>query len=443
VSARVQRFVGAARKLPLPEGTYAIAFGFVIGGITAYVFQVLAAADLSNADYAALNVLWALVFVLSPGLFQPLEQEVSRALAHRRAIGLGGAPLVKRAALLGLVLTLAVCVAGGAASKPIVDHLFNGNSDLLLALVLAVMFYFASFTARGVLSGNGRFGRYGFMLSAEGTVRIVFSAVLFVIGIREVGLYGLALSVPPIVAVLLALRGQRALLRPGPDAPYSELSRALGWLLLGSVLAQLLSYASVLGVQLLATEAQKNSVAGFITGVFVARIPLMFFQAVQAALLPKLARLAGEGKHDDFRTGMRRLIGLVIVLCLLGTAVGTLLGPWGGRILFPSKWVLGSRDMFVLTLAASAFVLALTLAQGLIALKAYSRAALSWVAGIVAFVAVVAAGHDLFLRNELAFLAGAGLSAILMAVLLWQETRSGRGSLEALVEVVTHEPLEL
>jgi O-antigen/teichoic acid export membrane protein len=436
----VQRFVGAARKLPLPEGTYSIALGFVIGGIAAYAFQILAAADLSDADYAALNVLWALVFVLSPGLFQPLEQEVSRALAHRRATGVGGGPLVKRAALLGLVLTLTVCVAAG---KAIVDHLFNGNTVLLLALVLAVMFYFVSFTARGTLSGNGRFGRYGFMLSAEAAIRVVFSAVLFVVGFRAVGLYGLALSVPPIVAVVLALRGQRGLLRPGPEAPYSEVSRALGWLLVGSVLAQLLSYASVLGVQLLATEAQKNSVALFITGVFVARIPLMFFQAVQAALLPKLARLAGEGKHDDFRTGMRRLIGLVIVLCLVGTLVGTLLGPWAGRLLFPSKWVLGSRDMFLLTLAASAFVLALTLAQGLIALKAYSRAALSWLAGVVAFVAVVAAGHDLFLRNELAFLAGAGLSAVLMSVLLWQQTRSGRGSLEALVEVVQHEPLEI
>ena len=60
-----------------------------------------------------------------------------------------------------------------------------------------------------------------------------------------------------------------------------------------------------------------------------------------------------------------------------------------------------------------------------------------------AFVAVVAAGHDLFLRNELAFLAGAGLSAVLMSVLLWEQTRSGRGSLEALVEVVQHEPLEI
>jgi O-antigen/teichoic acid export membrane protein len=443
VSAGVQRLVGAARRLPVPEGTYAIAIGFAIAGVTAYAFQVLAAAGLSDSDYAALNVLWALVFVLSPGLFQPLEQEVSRALAHRRALGLGGGPIVKRAALLGLTLAVAVCVAAALASTRITDHLFNGNTSLLVGLVLAVLFYFVSFTTRGTLSGNGRFGAYGFMLSAEGTVRIVFCTVLFVVGVDSVGLYGLALCVPPIIAVVVALHRQRGLLAPGPQAPYSELSNALGWLLLGSVLAQLLSYASVLGVQLLATHAEKHTVALFITGLFVARIPLMFFQAVQAAMLPKLARLAAEGKHEDFRVGMRRLIGLVLLVCLVGTVGAALLGPWAGRILFPTKWVLGTRDMFLLTLAASAFILALTLAQGLIALKAYSRAAWSWVAGVATFVVVVAAGNDLFLRNELGFLTGSALAALLMAVLLWQQMRTGRASLEELVEVVEHEPLEI
>ena len=62
--------------------------------------------------------------------------------------------------------------------------------------------------------------------------------------------------------------------------------------------------------------------------------------------------------------------------------------------------------MFLLTLAATAFILALTLAQGLIALKAYKENAFGWIVGIVAFVVAVALGHDLILRNELGFLAG-------------------------------------
>jgi O-antigen/teichoic acid export membrane protein len=385
-----------------------------------------------------------MVFVFSPGLFQPLEQEVGRAVAARRARGEGGGPLVRRAALLGFMLALAVAIIAAAAYRPIIDHLFNGRAWLLAGLFLAIFCYYVAFITRGTLSGNGRFRAYGLMHGSEGTVRIVACAVLFAIGLKSAGPYGFVLAAPPIFAVAISLRGERDLMVPGPDAPYSELSGALAWLLVGSVLAQLLSYASVFGVNLLAhTQHEKDLASHFITGLFVARVPLLLFQAVQAALLPKLAGLASEGKHDDFRIGMRRLIVVVIMLCVGGTIAATLVGPWAGQKLFADKWDLGNRDMFLLTLAATAFILALTLAQGLIALKAYRENAIAWIVGIVAFVAGVAAGHDLILRNELGFLAGSSAAAILMAVLLFPRMRRGGATLQDLVEVVEHEPLEI
>ena len=158
-------------------------------------------------------------------------------------------------------------------------------------------------------------------------------------------------------------------------------------------------------------------------------MPLLLFQAVQAALLPKLAGLASEGKHDDFRIGMRRLVGVVVVLCVSGTIAATLIGPWAGQKLFADKWDLGNRDMFLLTLAATAFILALTLAQGLIALKAYRQNAVAWIVGIVVFVVTVALGHDLILRNELGFLAGGAAAAVVMAALLFPRMRSGGATL--------------
>jgi O-antigen/teichoic acid export membrane protein len=181
----------------------------------------------------------------------------------------------------------------------------------------------------------------------------------------------------------------------------------------------------------------------FITGLFVARIPLLMFQAVQAALLPKLAGLTGEGRHDEFRAGLRRLLYIVIGLGVVGTVLATFLGPPIGKILFGDKWVLGDRDMFLLTLAASLFIIALTLAQGLIALKAYVMNAIGWTIGIVAFVVTVAAGTDLFLRNELGFVAGAGSAAVTMAIFLLVRLRRGTATLEDLVQVVEFETFEI
>lgn len=440
---RAQRLAGAAKKVPVPEGTWAIGAGLVVVGLSAYGFQILAAKRLSNDDYNALNVLWAMVFVLTPGLFQPLEQEVGRAVAARRAQGVGGGPLVRRAALLGGMLALGVAVIAAIAFRPIVDHLFDGRAWLLAGLFVAIFFYYVAFITRGTLSGNGRFRAYGLMQGSEGTVRIVACLALFVIGVRSAGLYGIALAAPPLFAVAISLRGEKNLMLPGPDAPYSELSGALAWLLLGSVLAQGLSYASVFGVNLLATSSQKDVASHFITGLFVARIPLLLFQAVQAALLPKLAGLASEGKIDDFRVGMHRLVGVVVALCVTGTLGATLLGPWAGKKLFADKWNLANRDMFLLTLAATAFILALTLAQGLIALKAYKQNACAWIVGIVVFVVTVALGNDLILRNELGFLAGGAAATTVMATLLIPRMRGGGATLQDLVEVVEHEPLEI
>src|SRR5829696_929372 len=138
VVERAQRLVGVAKKLPVPEGTYAVGAGLLIAGVTAYGFQIIAAKQLSDSDYAALNVLWAMVFVAAPGLYQPLEQEVARALAHRRAQGIGGGPLVKRAALLGAALASAVAIASLIAAKPLVDELFHGDEVLLVGLLIAL-----------------------------------------------------------------------------------------------------------------------------------------------------------------------------------------------------------------------------------------------------------------------------------------------------------------
>jgi peptidoglycan biosynthesis protein MviN/MurJ (putative lipid II flippase) len=90
---------------------------------------------------------------------------------------------------------------------------------------------------------------------------------------------------------------------PGPPAPYAEVTPNLGWLLLGSVFAAALVNAGPLAATLLATDDEKHLVTQFTYGVLLARIPLFLFQAVQAALLPRLSRLAARNEIAEFRSG--------------------------------------------------------------------------------------------------------------------------------------------
>jgi O-antigen/teichoic acid export membrane protein len=432
----------------VPEGTFVVGAGLIVAGITTYGFQILSYRALSKPDYTALNALWVLVFVLAPGFFLPLEQEVARAVSDRRVRGLGGGPVVKRASYLGgsLAIALVVITIIAAFATPIVTKIFHGSEGLYACLALGLLTYCVQHLTRGTLAGNGRFGPYGMILGAEGVIRLMPCAVLAIGGVTNPAYYGLCLAVPPVLATAVSLRGQHGLLAPGPEAKWSELSTNLGYLLGGSLCAQALSYAPFLGAQVLSTAAEKKAVADFIVGLFLSRVPILLFQAVQAALLPKLAALAGAGRTEEFKNGLRKLVTVVVVIGVVGVVAGGTIGPFVGKILFGDKFKLGSGDLALLAAGSALFILALTLAQGLIALMGHARALVGWVVGLLAFVVVAGiAGTDLFLRVEVGFIVGAGVSAAMMGGMLLSQIRAGVpvGSLAELVEQIEHEPLEL
>ena len=214
-----------------------------------------------------------------------------------------------------------------AIGTPLVEDLFDGSTGLAVCLVIALFTYCTQHLARGTLSGNRRFGSYGFIIGAEGVIRVIPCAILAIAGVDNPAYYGLCLAIPPAIASALALSREHGLLAPGPEAPWNELSSNLGFLLLGSLSAQALSYAPFLGALLLAEDSQEKAVANFLAGLFLARIPILLFQAVQAALLPKLASLYGEGRHDDFRVGLRKLVVVVVGIAALGVLGAATLGP--------------------------------------------------------------------------------------------------------------------
>jgi O-antigen/teichoic acid export membrane protein len=447
MAQRRQRLIEAAKQ-PLPVGTFAVGAGLMVAGITTYGFQILGFRALSKTDYAALNALWVFVFVLAPGIFLPLEQEVGRAIAARRARGIGGGPVARRAGVLGLAFAvgLALVTIAVGVFTPVVNNLFAGNAGLIACLVISLFTYGFELLARGVFAGAGRFGAYGISMGAEGTIRLLPVIVLAGAGVSNPVWYGLCLAFPPVLATLVALRGQKNLLPPGPNAPWSELSTNLGYLLGGSLAAQVLSYAPFLGAQVLATSGQRAAVADFIVGLFLSRIPILLFQAVQAVLLPGLAALVSAGRQSEFRARVRSLVLVVTAIGILGVLAAATLGPFVGKLLFGSKFQLGNLDLALLTAGSGLFILALTLAQALIALLGHARAMVAWLVGIVVFTIVtLLAGPQLFLRVEIGSIAGAGAAAAVMALQLFHQLRRGvgEGSLAALVDQIGTEPLEI
>lgn len=407
-------------KNPLPEGTLPVGVGLLISGICLYGVITIASRGLGKALDAPFAVFWPVLFVCGPGFFLPLEQEVGRALAARHVRGEGGGPLITRAATFGGVLCAVLVLLVLAFGSVITTKLFDGYVLMLVALAGGLVAYYAEHLTRGTLSGNGRFRAYGELMGAEGIFRVAGCLALWkLFNNRDPSLYALAMVIGSMLAVIVALRGQRKLVVPGPPAPWTELSSALGFLLATSVLNQLLTNIGPIAVKLLATSpAQEQQTGPFLNGLIISRVPLFLFQAVQAALLPKLAGLASAGEHRRLRRALTRLVLFVVGLGVVATIGAFLLGPFVIRVLFGPAFELGREDLGLLALASSLFMLAIVFTQALIALHGYWRALVGAICGSVGFVIVTALCSGLFRRIEFGLVAGAVASTVVMLCLL-------------------------
>jgi O-antigen/teichoic acid export membrane protein len=410
--------VDRLRKLPLPAGTIPVAIGLALAGLTQYGFLIVAARALGQTRFAPLSVFWALLFVAGPGFFIPLEQETGRAIAARRVRGEGGRPVVERAAVIGTALAVVLIVVTLALAGPIDRRVFDGDPALLAGLVGGFAAYLCEFLARGALAGNARFGAYGLLLGGEGALRVVFAVLLAVIGVKVAGPYGASMIVATFLAIVLAIVGRRGLLRHGPPASWSEVTNALGYLLIASVFTQLLLSVGAVAVQLLATPSQESAAGRFQLSRIVAYVPIFAFQAVQSALLPRLSALAAAGRHAEFRNLLFRLLVFVGCLGVVAVAGFTLLGPTVTRLLFGHGFELTDLDFALLSASCIGFIVTQVLGYALIALSSYRRVAIGWATGGIVFIAVAALGSQLFLRVELGLLCGAIASSAVMAALL-------------------------
>jgi O-antigen/teichoic acid export membrane protein len=406
-----------AERNPLPDGTLTVGAGLVVNGVMSYAFLGLAGRTLGKEAFEPLSVLWALIYLLGAGFFLPLEQEVSRALANRWARGLGVGPLVRQAGLLGAGLTAVLVLASLVAAPWMLEHLFDDQVAVVVALILAIVGYAAVHLARGTLAGLGRFRGYAAYYVYENTLRVAAGVVLAIAAVATAGPYALAVGLAPGIALVLALRTEHDLASEGPEAPWGELSAALGSLLAASVLTAFLLYAGVIAVELLASPSESGEASVFLAGLAVSRVPVFLFQAVQAALLPKLSALAGAGRFHEFRERLRRLLAAVGVIGVAGVVGAVVLGPFFIEVLFGAEFALERVDLGLLAVSSAAFMLAVALGQALIALEGQSLVALGWLVGVVGFLVVTALGDDLFLRVEAGMAAGSALAALVIGAL--------------------------
>jgi O-antigen/teichoic acid export membrane protein len=401
------------------RGMITVAMGLGVFGLSTYGFLGFAGQSLGPERFAPLSVFWTLLNALGIGLFLPLEQELGRVTARRRARGEGNRSYVRHVTAVAVVLLAGVCVLAILAGPVLSARLFTGQGELVVLLVLAMAGMSASYMVRGLLSGQGRFGRYGAQLATDGVLRILAAGVLFGLGVESVAAYALVLFVTPVVAVLVTTPRPSVLVRAGgPDVAKRTVVRAVATLLGASVLSQALANAGPIIVQLLATPNERAVSGQFLAALVVARVPLFLFAAVQAVFLPGLAGLVSAGDGDGFRRRVEAVGIGTLVIGVAGALVVWLLGSELVPLLFGSRFSIDRGVITLIAVSGALFMLAQVAAQALLALRADRTVVMGWAVGIAGLVIAAAVPGELATRAAWSLVFGSAAALILLAVCL-------------------------
>ena len=415
----------AAIREVASSGPAAMTVGLIINGMAAYVFLAASGRALGPSKFALVSVLWAVLFLVGGGLFLPLEQELGRSIAARRARGVGFGALVRRVGLAASGLFLAVAALIAVLHRPIADALFRGDEQFVLVLVAGIAGVGVMYLVRGLLAGSGRYYGYAVLFLADAFTKSIPAIALAVAGVTNPVAFAVVMAVSPFVGAAVPLTRGTRLGDPGPDPVWNLLLSSLGFLLLTSFLSALTMNIGTIAVEVLATTSESDRAGVFLSGLVIARVPLFLFQAVQAIVLPRLSRLAASGDMAGFRQNIRLLFLGMAGATVAATLVSAALGPTVVKILFGADFaLLGARDMGMLTLASMLMMCALTINQAQIALHHQRQTGWPWgVASIVFIIVTALSGSDLFQRVEFGMVAGSAAVTVIAGVLLARELR--------------------
>ncbi|MFN8161440.1 MAG: hypothetical protein U0R52_10425 [Solirubrobacterales bacterium] len=403
-----------------------LSIGVGLTGVVTYLYFVIASHVLSKPDYGQITVLWSAVFITVSTLYRPIDQLLSRHISEHLVRGESVSEPMRVAAKIQLGLALTFAVVALALRGPIEDSLLEGNTTLYWIFFSAVLFYAASYYARGFLAGHRRFGLFTALILSESFFRTLF-AVLVAVGLASgqnavaVGIVAapsLSLLVVPLAFARRAAGGPADPAAPerqaggaagpgrqagGPAAPAArereaeeaagiQFSLAHGGWFAAAVLLIMFSEQVFLNAgPLIVRGLEGAAAAGFIFNVLmIARAPLQLFQAVSTSILPHLTSLhhSDDPESDrEFHDSIRLVLRAIAAFTAVVAVVVIIAGPQLMQIAFSKKFTYERVGLLLVTAGMGLYLSAVTINQACLAQGQVRRSSVRWIGCAVFFVA--------------------------------------------------------
>jgi O-antigen/teichoic acid export membrane protein len=408
-----------------------LAVGVGLTGVITYAYFLIASHTLSKGDYGQITLLWSAVFITISTLYRPIEQLLSRQISERLTRGEPINQAMRVASTIQFGLALVFVVLALALRGPIQNDLFEGDETIYWVFFSSVLFYAASYFARGFLAGSQRFGLFVALILSESCFRTVFAVLVAVsllsgesaVAIGITAAPALSLLVVPFAFARRAKQESEAPPPPASDGKQENLSLAAGGGFAAAVLLIMFSEQAFINAGPLITRAlQGTAETGFIFNVLMlARAPLQLFQSVSTSILPHLTSLhASEDPESDrefSRTVRMVLLGIVAFTALVVVVV-LIAGPKCMQIAFGKKFTYDRLGLLLVTFGMGLYLASVTVNQACIAQGQVRRAAARWITCAVLFIGwnFVPLVSNEYRRVEIGFLLAAG---VLFTLLQW------------------------
>jgi O-antigen/teichoic acid export membrane protein len=401
-----------------------LAVGVGLTGLITYAYFLIASHVLSKPDYGQITVLWSAVFITISTLYRPIEQLLSRHISERMAKGEPIGQPMRVASTIQFGLSLFFAVVALALRGPIQNGLLEGNETLYWVFFSSVLFYAASYFARGFLAGQQRFGLFVALILSESCFRTIFAVLVAVSILSGQSAVAIGITAAPALSLLVVPFAFARRAKQQAEAPPAAVAKedqehfsfAEGGGFAAAVLVIMFSEQAFLNAGPLITRGlQGAAAAGFIFNVLMlARAPLQLFQSVSTSILPHLTKLHASGTEES-----RGEFGKTVRVVLLGIAAFTALvvvvvliaGPKAMQIAFSNKFTYDRPGLLLVSVGMGLYLCSVTVNQACIAQGQVRRAAVRWISCAALFIAwnFLPLVSNEFRRVEIGFLLAAGV----------------------------------
>jgi O-antigen/teichoic acid export membrane protein len=422
-----------------------LAVGVGLTGVITYAYFLIASHVLSKPDYGQITVLWSAVFITISTLYRPIEQLLSRHISERRVKGEPIGQPMRVASTIQLGLSVFFAVVALALRGPIQNDLLEGNEALYWVFFSSVLFYAASYFARGFLAGEQRFGLFVALILSESCFRTIFAVFVAVSIFSGQSAVAIGITAAPALSLLVvpfafARRAQKEKQgspgmpgretedmpaetsspgsdrNPTPSESEEDFSFRSGGGFAAAVLVIMFSEQAFLNAgPLIVRGLQGAAAAGFIFNVLMlARAPLQLFQSVSTSILPHLTSLHASAEPDserEFHHTVRMVLLGIAAFTALVVVVVLVAGPQCMQIAFSNKFTYDRAGLLLVAVGMGLYLASVTINQACIAQGQVRRAAARWLTCATLFIAwnFVPLVGDEFRRVEIGFLLAAGV----------------------------------